>query len=68
MAYQTGHFYPYCNLSNCTSGTYWFPDGTNTIRNEITQWYMNYYGRYGEQAGVEGHRSTWLASNSDPPL
>lgn len=68
MAYQTGHFYPYCNLSNCTSGTYWFPDGTNTIRNEITQWYMNYYGRYGEQAGVEGHRSTWLASNSDPAL
>ena len=68
MAYQTGHYYRYCNLSDCASDTYWFPDGSNTIRNEITQWYMNYYGRYGEQAGVEGHRSTWLASNSDPAL
>jgi hypothetical protein len=67
MAYQTGHFYQY-NSPVCVSGTYWFPDGTNTIRNEITQWYMNYYGRYGETSGVEGHRSTWLASNTDPAL
>ena len=68
MAYQTGHFYPHCNRNVCNLDTYWFPDGTGTIRNEITNWYMNYYGRYGEQGGVEGYRSAWIASNSDPAL
>lgn len=59
MGYQSGHYYPYCNYNQCASGTFWFPDGSGDLRNQITAAYFSNFGRYGEQAGVEGHVQDW---------
>ena len=58
MGYQTGHLYYTCG-STCSQGTFWFPDSSGNVRNEITAAYFSLYNRYAEQAGAEGYAAQW---------
>jgi len=64
MPYRTGSYCEYGNCANCAIGTYWFPGGggdfNDSYRNTITYAYLSLFGRYGEQAGVEGYVYTWV--------
>ncbi len=60
MAYQQGYYYPYCRIStSCSNGTFWFPDGSSDIRNQITAAYFFWFGRYGESPNVDSYKSQW---------
>lgn len=64
MAYQSGHFTSNFNLSfirvGCNDGVFWFPDGSDSLRDSITNSYMTFFGRYGEQGGVEYWVNLWF--------
>jgi len=63
MAYALGHFTSNFNLSfitvGCNSGIFWFPDGSDPLRDSITNSYMTFLGRYGEQSGVDYWVNYW---------
>lgn len=62
MGYLTASFYINGNTSNCLTATLWIPGQGRSIdyndgkRNDISYMYLSNFGRYGEQAGLEG----WL--------
>ena len=63
MPYRIGHWNNYGG-SCVTNYSIWFPGGggdfNDTYRNQVTYAYMSLFGRYGEQAGVEGYVGTWV--------
>jgi len=64
MAYQLGHFTSNFNLAfitvGCNQGIFWFPDGSDPLRDSITYSYSTFFGRYGEQGGVEFWVNLWV--------
>ena len=65
MPYRGGHYYNFGRSYACIYySSMWFPGGggdvNDPLRNEITYAYLSLFGRYGEQAGVEGYAYAWL--------
>lgn len=59
MGYLYGSFYINGNTNNCTSGNLWFPgqgsgiDYNDVYRTNISNIYLNNFGRYAESSGLE---------------
>jgi hypothetical protein len=63
MAYLQGRFTSNFNLQfitvGCNSTIFWFPDGSDSLRDSICYSYMTFLGRYAEQSGVEYWVNYW---------
>ena len=67
MAYQFSHYFYTGNTNDCRSDNHWWPDGSDALRDQISNIYMGLFGRYGEQAGVEYWLSSFTSPNNNYP-
>ena len=66
MGFQAGHFFAHGNSNNCQSYTFWFPDGSDWVYDEISNWYMYFFGRYAESGGAGYWKGTFTNSSNMP--
>lgn len=63
--YVLFHYYRNGDTDRCRTQYGWVPgvssgDANDGVRDTISNCYLGYYGRYGEQAGVEGYVYDWV--------
>jgi len=66
MGFSSGHFFAHGNPNNCQPNTYWFPDGSDWVYDEISNWYMYFFGRYAEAGGAGYWKGTFTNPNNMP--
>jgi len=59
MGFQAGHFNTYGNPLVCSYNVFWFPDGSDWVYDEISNWYMYFFGRYAESGGAGYWKGTF---------
>ena len=62
MGYRTGHFYVR-RTGACQSLYMYFPDGSSSVRDGITNAYRTLFGRYAEPGGMSFHISKWYSGS-----
>lgn len=64
MGFQAGHFNTYGNPLVCSYNVFWFPDGSDWVYDEISNWYMYFFGRYAESGGAAYWKGTFTSSSN----